>query len=47
MPAKKSKPSKKQTRPAANNSQRAAQILFSVIAVVVILSMVFSVVSNL
>jgi hypothetical protein len=41
MPAKNTKNVKKQTKP-VSNSQRSAQILFAIIAVVVILSMVFS-----
>jgi hypothetical protein len=46
MPTKNSKNVKKQTKPAASNPQLAAQIMFTVIALIVILSMVFSATAN-
>lgn len=47
MPAKSTKHAKKPTRSAAGaSSQRAAQVLFALVAVVVILSMVLSVTMN-
>lgn len=46
MSAKNNKNVKKQAKPVANSSQRAAQIFFATFAIILILSMVLSAVSK-